>query len=85
MFLIGQCIAKLHNGGVIHGDLTTSNILLKKNLDEYNLSANDLYFIDFGLSTISNSVEDKAVDLFVLGILSKKTKISEKTFICSHP
>ena len=34
-----------------------------------------IYLIDFGLSTISQNVEDKAVDLFVL----------EKAFICSHP
>lgn len=34
-----------------------------------------LYFIDFGLASNSDVVEDKAVDLYVL----------EKAFICSHP
>ena len=26
---IGQAVAKLHDGGIIHGDLTTSNIMLR--------------------------------------------------------
>lgn len=26
---IGQCLAKMHDGGLIHGDLTTSNMLLR--------------------------------------------------------
>lgn len=51
-------IAKLHDGSIIHGDLTTSNILVKDNKP---------YFIDFGLSYISsNQLEDQAVDLYVL-------------------
>jgi len=31
---IGHAIGKLHDGGLIHGDLTTSNMLLKKGTDE---------------------------------------------------
>ena len=54
---IGENIAYLHNGNIIHGDLTTSNILL---------SENRLYFIDFGLGEINHEVEAKAVDLHVL-------------------
>jgi len=54
---IGENIAYLHNGNIIHGDLTTSNILL---------SDNRLYFIDFGLGEINHEVEAKAVDLHVL-------------------
>jgi N6-L-threonylcarbamoyladenine synthase/protein kinase Bud32 len=37
---IGESIAQLHNCGIIHGDLTTSNILLK---------GDHIIFIDFGL------------------------------------
>jgi len=55
--LIGKQVALLHNENIIHGDLTTSNMLLKKN---------KLYFIDFGLSLISDKNEDKAVDLHLL-------------------
>jgi len=54
---IGENIAYLHNGNIIHGDLTTSNILL---------SDNRLYFIDFGLGEINPEIEAKAVDLHVL-------------------
>jgi N6-L-threonylcarbamoyladenine synthase/protein kinase Bud32 len=53
---IGESIAQLHNCGIIHGDLTTSNILLK---------GDHIIFIDFGLGKISHLTEDKGVDLLV--------------------
>lgn len=53
---IGLKLAKLHNANIIHGDLTTSNIILREKV----------YFIDFGLGFISERVEDKAVDLRLL-------------------
>src|SRR3989344_1940971 len=55
--LIGKQIAILHNNNIIHGDLTTSNMLLKKD---------KLYFIDFGLSYIDEKTEHKAVDLHLI-------------------
>ncbi len=54
---IGVHVAKLHDLGIIHGDLTTSNILVKDHKP---------YFIDFGLSFFSSKIEDMAVDLHVL-------------------
>ncbi|MDP2628399.1 MAG: KEOPS complex kinase/ATPase Bud32 [Nanoarchaeota archaeon] len=54
---IGEAIAKLHDANIIHGDLTTSNMILKDN---------EIYFIDFGLGYISHKLEDKAVDLHLL-------------------
>jgi TP53 regulating kinase-like protein len=54
---IGENIAKLHDAGIIHGDLTTSNMILKNN---------QVYFIDYGLSFESNKSEDKAVDLHLI-------------------
>ncbi|XP_022971412.1 EKC/KEOPS complex subunit bud32 isoform X2 [Cucurbita maxima] len=56
---IGVAIGKLHDGGLIHGDLTTSNMLVRS-------STNELVLIDFGLSFTSTIPEDKAVDLYVL-------------------
>lgn len=56
---IGEAIGKLHDGGLVHGDLTTSNMLLKND-------TNQLVLIDFGLSFTSTLPEDKAVDLYVL-------------------
>jgi len=59
---IGCIIGKLHSNQIIHGDLTTSNILIK----DYEGQESKMYFIDFGLSFISRQLEDKAVDLYVL-------------------
>ena len=53
---IGKCIAELHKNDIIHGDLTTSNMIWK----------GKLVMIDFGLSFISLKSEDKAVDVHVL-------------------
>lgn len=66
---LGKILAKLHDtAGVVHGDLTTSNLILR------NYDANDrqhtenpqLALIDFGLSSTSDNIEDRAVDLYVL-------------------
>lgn len=56
-FRIGENISKLHSGDIIHGDITTSNIMLRDD---------QLVFIDFGLGRYSPLDEDKAVDLLVL-------------------
>lgn len=52
--LIGNNIALMHNHDIIHGDLTTSNMILVNN---------KIFLIDFGLSFHSIKVEDKAVDI----------------------
>lgn len=69
---IGKKIAILHNNNIIHGDLTTSNMLLNK----------EIYFIDFGLSFLSWKIEDMAVDLHLLkqALESKHYTIWEKCF-----
>ena len=56
---IGSCLASMHNVDCIHGDLTTSNILLGSGFE-------NIVLIDFGLSFISSLAEDKGVDLYVL-------------------
>ncbi len=55
----GQKVGKLHAEDIIHGDLTTSNMIVHELTREIN-------FIDFGLSSFSEKIEDKAVDLFLL-------------------
>lgn len=55
---VGGYLARLHSVGLIHGDLTTSNILIKDD-------ASTLYLIDFGLSYFSEKIEDMAVDIHV--------------------
>ncbi len=54
---IGEKIGLMHSNNLIHGDLTTSNILIQEN---------KLVFIDFGLGFESSKIEDKAVDLLGL-------------------
>jgi serine/threonine protein kinase len=65
---IGTVVAQLHDAGIIHGDLTTSNILIRS-------QSNQAVVIDFGLSFVSHTSEDKAVDLYVL----------ERAFGSTHP
>lgn len=69
---IGKKVAVLHNNLIIHGDLTTSNMIYNK----------EIYFIDFGLSFFSEKAEDKAVDLHLLkeALESKHYKIWEECF-----
>lgn len=52
---IGTQTGKMHDSNIIHGDLTTSNMILDKK--------REIRFIDFGLSFVSEKIEDKAVDL----------------------
>jgi len=52
---VGKNIAYLHKNGHIHGDITTSNIILTP--------AQELFIIDFGLHDYSDSIEDKSTDL----------------------
>lgn len=61
---IGKSIGKLHARGIIHGDLTTSNMILK---DER------IYFIDFGLGFFSKKIEDQGTDLKLLREALKST------------
>jgi len=55
---VGEWLAKLHSAELIHGDLTTSNIMVD--------GQGQLYLIDFGLAFFSNRIEDMAVDLHLL-------------------
>ncbi|KAH6690553.1 serine/threonine-protein kinase BUD32 [Plectosphaerella plurivora] len=80
---VGAAIGSLHNVGIVHGDLTTSNMMLRpaasgaeSTADEANVSLDgDVVLIDFGLASVSNSDEDRAVDLYVL----------ERAFGSTHP
>ena len=56
-FEMGKKIAQLHQNDIIHGDLTTSNMITHDG---------GITFIDFGLGYFSMKIEDKAVDLHLL-------------------
>ena len=55
--IIGKRIGQLHSANLIHGDLTTSNMLF---------IGNEPCFIDFGLGEKSNEPEKKGVDMHLL-------------------
>ena len=67
---IGQIIGTLHKNNLIHGDLTTSNMLVERSEPTFKLCV-----IDFGLGYVEGSQEDKGVDLYVL----------ERALISTHP
>ena len=62
---IGESVARLHSVDIVHGDLTTSNMIL----DEEG----EIYFIDFGLAAKSEKTEDKAMDLVVFKKMLQST------------
>ena len=55
---IGDSIARLHKQGLIHGDLTTSNIILNPE--------GKLFFVDFGLGEKNIELEAQGVDLHLM-------------------
>lgn len=71
--LLGLYVAHLHNNDIIHGDLTTSNVVLYDR---------DIYLIDFGLAFFSNRSTDKASDIRVLerAIVSSHPRIFYEFF-----
>jgi len=79
---LGKMLARLHACNIVHGDLTTSNIMVRDNEEGGATTAGgdagattSLVLIDFGLSYSSTLLEDKAVDLYVL----------ERAFLSTHP
>lgn len=55
---LGRHVALLHRSGIMHGDLTTSNVFVSDD--------GVLVLIDFGLSYRSQREEDMAVDIHLL-------------------
>jgi len=55
---VGQQIALLHQNDIVHGDLTTSNMILTP--------SEKIFLIDFGLGDFTSSIEDKGVDIHLM-------------------
>jgi len=71
---IGENIGRMHKSDIIHGDITSSNIIIN--------DKNEIVFIDFGLGKYSNLIEDKCVDLIVLkkSLQSVDFKVANEIF-----
>jgi len=82
---MGEAIGRLHAADIVHGDLTTSNVMVRRSRRQGLLAQllgeraaegdGEVLLIDFGLGSISTAEEDKAVDLYVL----------ERAFLSTHP
>lgn len=89
MARVGRVVGSLHKMGVVHGDLTTSNLMLRPHKSQMvngdgsgtghgvteKLLDGEIVLIDFGLASQSTQDEDRAVDLYVL----------ERAFGSTHP
>ena len=71
---LGDMVANLHNIDIVHGDLTTANIIIKDGLKPF--------LIDFGLTEKRSDPEAKAVDIemFYRVLESTHTMEREKFF-----
>ena len=71
---VGILVGKLHKSGIIHGDLTTSNMILTPE--------GKIVFIDFGLSEQSFETESRGVDLHLMkrALLSTHFTHAEECF-----
>lgn len=75
---VGRAVGRLHQIGVVHGDLTTSNMIMRPARSEdggTGILDGEIVMVDFGLASQSIHDEDRAVDLYVL----------ERAFGSTHP
>lgn len=72
---VGAAVGALHAADIVHGDLTTSNIMVRNGDGGQGFGESGVVLIDFGLGAVSTQDEDKAVDLYVL----------ERAFSSTHP
>jgi TP53 regulating kinase and related kinases len=85
MARIGVAVGRLHAVSIVHGDLTTSNMILRPwprgsepangHAEADGLLDGEIVLIDFGLASQATQEEERAVDLYVL----------ERAFASTHP
>jgi len=73
-FRTGEMIGRLHEYGIIHGDLTTSNLILR--------SDGKIFFLDFGLGDKTKELEARGVDLHLMkrALQSTHYKFADECF-----
>jgi N6-L-threonylcarbamoyladenine synthase/protein kinase Bud32 len=62
----GRMIGLLHSAGIIHGDLTTNNLIVRE-------GDRKCVLIDFGLAQATQEIEQRGVDIHVLFQTLKST------------
>lgn len=73
-FQIGELIGRLHKNGIIHGDLTTSNMILD--------NEGKIFIVDFGLGEKRSELEARGVDLHLMkrALQSTHFRFAEECF-----
>jgi TP53 regulating kinase-like protein len=73
-FRIGESIGRLHEYGIVHGDLTTSNFIQHRE--------DKIFFVDFGLGDKTKELEARGVDLHLMkrALQSTHYKFAEECF-----
>jgi N6-L-threonylcarbamoyladenine synthase/protein kinase Bud32 len=66
----GRMVGRLHTAGIMHGDLTTSNMILRE-------SDGKCVLIDFGLAQVTSEIEQRGVDIHVMFQTLKSTNPEE--------
>jgi len=66
---IGMLMGRLHSSGIVHGDLTTSNIII---------SGETVFLIDFGLAEYSQELEKRGIDLLLM-----KRSLQATHYLCA--
>jgi len=71
---MGELIGRLHEYGIIHGDLTTSNMILD--------AEGKIFFVDFGLGEKTKELEARGVDLHLMkrALQSTHFRFTEECF-----
>ena len=71
---IGRMVGRLHGAGIVHGDLTTSNMIIT--------GEGRIYLVDFGLGSYDRSTEGRGVDLHLLrrALQSVHFRIAERAY-----
>lgn len=71
---VGELVGKLHKYGIVHGDLTTSNMI-----QSYG---GKIFFVDFGLGEKTKELEAMGVDLHLMkrALQSTHYKFAEECF-----
>jgi TP53 regulating kinase-like protein len=91
---IGEAIAKMHDADIVHGDLTTSNMMLSSDDATDVVSVGAVLqiealladwclqtMIDFGLANSQPLPEDKAVDLYVMERAFASTHVKSELLV----
>jgi len=78
---LGELVGRLHAAGLIHGDITTSNVVVAPD--------GSLVLLDFGLSEFSRELEKRGVDLHLLKRVLESThhamaREAWEAFLCGY-